>query len=169
MYFGNKSLDNIINSKKETLCLKMHQDLGVFKTLEMIGTKIILPLHPRTLKYLRKYGIKVSKNVKVIKPVSYKKMLKLEKYAALIITDSGGVQKEAFILKVPCITLRNETEWVETVKSGANVIVGTNPDRIIRSVRKMLKSRIKTNAEKFYGNGYAYKKIVNILKKELKG
>jgi UDP-N-acetylglucosamine 2-epimerase len=95
---------------------------------------VIFPAHPRTAGRLKTFGIAVKHNVRVIEPVGYFDMLMLEKSAAAILTDSGGVQKEAFFFKVPCITLRAETEWVETVETGWNRVVGSDPDQIARAV-----------------------------------
>ena len=94
---------------------------------------LIFPCHPRTEKYLKRFDLweRLNDNVRVTKPVGYLDMLMLEKNAKKILTDSGGVQKEAYILRVPCITLRDETEWVETVEDGWNVLVGADKDRII--------------------------------------
>ena len=90
----------------------------------MIATneRIIFPVHPRTEGYLREYGldniIGMTENIVLTPPAGYLDMLILEKNAKAILTDSGGIQKEAYFYKVPCITLRNETEWIETVESG---------------------------------------------------
>jgi UDP-N-acetylglucosamine 2-epimerase (non-hydrolysing) len=96
--------------------------------------KIVFPCHPRTEKNLKQFGLwdKLTKKVKVIKPVGYLDMLMLEKNAKKVLTDSGGVQKEAYIFKVPCIILRDNTEWVETVEDGWNVLVGANKEKIVR-------------------------------------
>ncbi|HLP10726.1 MAG TPA: UDP-N-acetylglucosamine 2-epimerase (non-hydrolyzing) [Flavobacteriales bacterium] len=103
---------------------------SICEALNESGQKIVLPLHPRTLKCLKEYNIHLNSNVTVIDPVGYLDMLMLEKNARKIITDSGGIQKEAFFMRKPCITLRNETEWVETVECGWNLIVGTNKQKI---------------------------------------
>lgn len=103
------------------------------------GYKVILPLHPRTAKCLREIGKLPENNLSahsrdtgltIIDPVGYLDMIQLEKSACAILTDSGGVQKEAFILRTACITLRNETEWVETVHAGWNTMTGADPDKI---------------------------------------
>lgn len=90
-------------------------------------------------------------------------MLDLQRNARVIITDSGGVQKEAYLLRVPCITIRKETEWVETVDSGWNILVGTNQRLITEHLQKIPeRPRIRTD---FYGDGHAAEKIVSILRK----
>jgi UDP-N-acetylglucosamine 2-epimerase (non-hydrolysing) len=122
---------------------------------------IVFPCHPRTEKRLKEYGLwnKLTKNVKVIKPVGYLDMLILEKNAKKIITDSGGVQKEAYILKVPCITLRETTEWIETVEDGWNILVGADKEKIIRAISNSKSMGYQRNV---FGS-CASKKIVNII------
>lgn len=109
---------------------------AIIQALVEIGD-VVFPCHPRAEKYLRQSGLweGLVKKVKVIKPVGYLDMLVLEKYSKKILTDSGGVQKEAYLLKVPCITLRDETEWVETVEDGWNVLAGSDRDYIISQAR----------------------------------
>jgi UDP-N-acetylglucosamine 2-epimerase len=139
---------------------------SVCRALNEIGkrTPVVLPLHPRTKK-----KIKVSrlfsefKNIKFIEPVSYLDMLTLEKNAKAVLTDSGGVQKEAYWLRVPCITLREETEWVETIQSGWNVLTGTEAKRILREVGRSEKRRRHPEGDKIFGDGKAGEKIVQIL------
>jgi UDP-GlcNAc3NAcA epimerase len=96
---------------------------AILDGLERFGHDVILPLHPRTRGCLAASGIVMPRNVRLIDPVGYLDMVMLEKHACLIATDSGGVQKEAFFHRVPCVTLRDETEWVELVESGWNTVV----------------------------------------------
>ena len=110
-----------------------------------------------------KFKIQNSK-LRIIDPVPYLDMLLLEKNAHVILTDSGGMQKEAFWFNVPCVTLRNETEWIETVASGWNTVVGTKPDLIKRAVEEAHSGRDIRN---FYGDGKASTSIANILSSKL--
>jgi UDP-GlcNAc3NAcA epimerase len=138
---------------------------GIFEALNEIAATdcpVVLPLHPRTAKYARNHGLEFANCVKVIQPVSYLEMVVLENNARLILTDSGGVQKEAYWLSVPCITLRDETEWVETVESGWNTLAGADKCRIIDSVRRY-HAQPDENPESIYGSGNAAKQICNIL------
>lgn len=119
---------------------------GILNALNQIvrtGTKVILPLHPRTRAKINEFGLErkfnslasISSNpttkVTVIDPVGYLDMVQLERYSQAILTDSGGVQKEAYLLGVPCITLRNETEWVETLDAGWNILTGQDTKKIL--------------------------------------
>lgn len=126
---------------------------------------LVFPCHPRTEKFLRKYSLweKVEKSITVIKPVSYLDMLVLEKNARKVITDSGGVQKEAYIFKVPCVTLRETTEWVETVEDGWNVLVGADKEKIIKAVNEFEPQR--ENYGHRFGDGKASEKMTLILSK----
>jgi UDP-GlcNAc3NAcA epimerase len=145
---------------------------SILRALNEIGknTPTVLPLHPRTKKMMKVHHLFPFKSIKFIEPVSYLDMLKLEKNAKAILTDSGGVQKEAYWLKVPCFTLREETEWVETVKSGWNVLVGTRMKRIVKEVSHQEGRRSKTRLferypkeKEIFGDGNASQKIVKIL------
>jgi len=139
---------------------------SILKALNEIGrnTSVILPLHPRTKKMMKVHHLfSEFKNIKFIEPVSYLNMLKLEKNAEAILTDSGGVQKEAYWFKVPCLTLREETEWVETVKSGWNVLVGTGPKKIVQGLNVFGKGRPSKRGMGIFGDGRASGKIIQIL------
>lgn len=121
---------------------------------------VVIPLHPRTKKIVTKSNILLGKRIKCIDPVGYLDMIMLEKNALKIVTDSGGVQKEAFFYKVPCITLRNDTEWIELVKNNVNTLVGTNKEKIIEAILSF--NPIDFNLS-FYGSGEAAKSICKIL------
>lgn len=133
----------------------------IIEALNECGKNIILPLHPRTEKFIRDYDLVLKDNIKVIKPVGYLEMLMLEKYAEKIVTDSGGVQKEAYFAGKPCITMRDETEWIETVKVGWNTIVGTDKNKILAAIRDF---NPKDNRPNIFGNGDASQKIVKLMK-----
>ena len=125
------------------------------------GEKIVFPVHPRTRKRLKKLKIRNSK-LKIIPPVGYLDMLVLEKNAKKILTDSGGVQKEAYWMKVPCITLRRETEWVETARSGWNILTGVDEKNIKKAIKHFQPEKSQKN---WYGSGQTAKKITSILVK----
>jgi UDP-N-acetylglucosamine 2-epimerase len=142
---------------------------SILKALNEIGrnTPVVLPLHPRTKKMIETYHLfSEFKNIKFIEPVSYLNMLQLEKNAKAILTDSGGIQKEAYWLRVPCFTLRDETEWTETIKSGWNVLTGTGVQRIVNEVRHMEGRRRYLKGDGIFGDGRASHKIVQILVRE---
>lgn len=134
---------------------------GIVKGLNDSGEQIVLPLHPRTQKYLNDYQIELGANIRVIEPVGYLDMVRLETGAKKIVTDSGGVQKEAFFLGKPCITMRDETEWVETVENGWNIIVGADAMKIAEAIRSF-----EPNAERkaYFGNGTAAAQMVELIK-----
>ncbi len=123
---------------------------------------VVLPVHPRTEKYLKKFNLwdQLAKNVKIIRPVGYLDMIALEKNASMILTDSGGVQKEAYILRVPCVTLRENTEWVETVSDGWNVLVGSDKAKIVKTSREFSPTSPPGNA---FGDGQARTRIRDII------
>ncbi len=129
------------------------------------GEQIVFPAHPGTVTNLKNYRLyrKVENlgRILLIKPIGYLDMLLLEKNAKKILTDSGGIQKEAYFLKVPCITLRDTTEWVETVHDGWNILCGSDKEKILSSIRDF-QPRQETYASKF-GDGKASETIVKIL------
>ncbi len=126
---------------------------------------VVFPVHPRTSKVIQHNDIPpLSENIKLIEPVGYFEMLHLLQNSQLVMTDSGGVQKEAYFFKIPCITLRNETEWTELVDAGYNKLCGTDPDQIHEAARDFFASTIDFK-EGLYGNGSASAKIAKALSK----
>lgn len=138
---------------------------GVNNVSRILGLPVIFPVHPRTLKKIDKFNLKFNRSVKMIEPLDFLSFLCFEANAALILTDSGGVQEEACILKVPCVTLRENTERPETVAAGANIVAGIDPKRIVRASLKMY--AIKRDWKNPFGDGKASNKILDILLKEL--
>ena len=139
--------------------------LDILETFSLLGETVVFPVHPRTRKAIQSMGGDVGANVKLVEPVGYHDMLCLEKNARMILTDSGGVQKEAYWFGIPCITLREETEWVETVQSGWNVVAGVGRERIMNSVRNF---SIPAAHPNLFGDGGAAQRIVHILENESK-
>lgn len=138
----------------------------IFEAFNEISKQIpvLVLVHPRTRKYLTSYGINTTSGVRLLEPVAYLQMIELECNAGVILTDSGGVQKEAFFVGTPCITLREETEWVETVECGANILCGAYRDRIVAAYDNLDKIKPETDiASKLYGNGRASNEIVGLL------
>lgn len=137
---------------------------GIFKALAEIGkeTAVVIPMHPRTKKYLEKYIIELPSSIVVLNPVGYMEMLYLLKNCQVVLTDSGGLQKEAYFFKKYCLTLRDETEWVELIENGFNTLVGADYDKIIAGFETA--KNITANFEKdLYGNGMASAKIVTAM------
>jgi UDP-N-acetylglucosamine 2-epimerase len=139
------------------------QRLGsVISALNQIGETIVFPVHPRTRSALENTGVKPGANIRLIDPVGYLDMLVLEENARVIATDSGGVQREAYFLKIPCLTLRDETEWRETVTTGWNRLVGTQEESILAGWNEILRP---AEHPPIFGDGTAGEKIVRILEK----
>jgi UDP-N-acetylglucosamine 2-epimerase len=135
---------------------------NIISALAKAGEQVIFPLHPRTRAAMEAMQMEMADypNIKVIDPLGYLDMLMLEKNARMILTDSGGVQKEAFFFAVPCITLRLETEWIETVSSGWNQIVGVDQERILNTLKQNLPS---SPPPALFGNGQSSHAIADIL------
>ncbi|MDD4249163.1 MAG: UDP-N-acetylglucosamine 2-epimerase (non-hydrolyzing) [Methanosarcina sp.] len=135
---------------------------AIIRAFCSVEETIVFPIHPRTKKYLMKYRLweNICKNVKVIPPIGYLDMLKLEANSKKILTDSGGVQKEAYVLGVPCITMRENTEWVETVEDGWNVLAGADYGKIVNSIHGFDGAKRRNNA---FGNRKGAEEINNIL------
>lgn len=131
--------------------------LGAFSRC---GRKIVFPVHPRTRKYISEYGLALAGNVLLTEPVGYLDMLALENGAAKIVTDSGGVQKEAYFLGVPCITAREQTEWVETIEAGWNILVGSDEKAILDALVNFAPSG---GRPAYFGDGSAASRIADIM------
>ena len=131
--------------------------LDILGKLERI---VVFPMHPRTRGVVQTEKLSVPQNVKIIDPVGYFDILKLEVNADVIMTDSGGMQKEAYWAGVRCVTLRRDTEWVETIEAGWNRIVGVNPDLILDAVFHWFPNGTRPD---IYGDGHATEKIAEIL------
>jgi UDP-N-acetylglucosamine 2-epimerase len=134
--------------------------LSILTAFNKLKEKIIFPVHPRTKKIIKKLGFKFSPHVISSEPLGYSDMIAVEMSARMILTDSGGIQKEAYWLGVPCITLRDETEWVETVETGWNVLTGSNQGKIIRAVNSYKKPESHFS---LYGDAPAAERIVKII------
>lgn len=134
---------------------------GIRLVVEKLKMPLIFPAHPRTVKKMKQFNVKLRSGIKIIKPVNFLTFLYLESNAALVLTDSGGVQEETCILKVPCVTLRENTERPQTLKAGSNIIGGTKPTNILRaSIRMIGKNRNWSNP---FGNGKASDEMLKIL------
>lgn len=132
----------------------------IFDALALLKEPVIVPLHPRTKAALMGTDIEVEPPIRIIDPVGYLDMLQLQKNARVVLTDSGGVQKEAYLLGVPCVTLREETEWIETLESGWNVLAGADCDRILAAARRPPRTG---HPPAVFGDGHAAEKMVAIL------
>jgi len=130
---------------------------NIFSAFSELDKPVVLPLHPRTRSKLE--GIRFNDNIKIIEPVSYLEMILLLRNCSKVLTDSGGLQKEAYFMQKPCITLRDETEWIETLNGNWNYIVGTNKNLIIE---KVLVNSFEEQGQ-FYGDGKAGERIVKAL------
>ncbi len=145
---------------------------SILKGLELVsedfGLPVIYPIHPRARKMKHHFGLKAN-GIEFIEPLDYLSFLQLEAKAKLVLTDSGGVQEETCVLKVPCVTLRDNTERPETLAVGSNVLAGTSPEKILECTNQMLQTLRKLdqnaslNWENPFGDGRAGKRIVDIL------
>jgi UDP-N-acetylglucosamine 2-epimerase (non-hydrolysing) len=144
----------------------------IFKALTLLkNLQVVFPVHPRTKQRLESLKVMQQKatveHIMMVEPLGYHEMLQLTKHAKMVITDSGGLQKEAFWLHTPCLTLRDTTEWIETIDLGANVLVGSDPKKIVKAAEKIITSKeVKTKLKKLrnpFGDGHASKKILDFI------
>ena len=139
--------------------------LSIFAALETLAQErqLVLPLHPRTRAKLAELNYDFDhSSITFIAPVGYFEMLYLLKHCQLVLTDSGGLQKEAYFFGKQCVTLRNETEWVELVQQGVNVLAGTAKEKIIHCVQQSLSQQMIFPSS-LYGDGHAAEKITQTL------
>lgn len=139
---------------------------AILEAFSQLDRPVILPIHPRTRHTLETRDQSLPRNVKAIDPVGYLEMLELESNARALLTDSGGVQKEAYMLGVPCITLRDETEWVETVDAGWNTLVGASKSAILKATQRIHSSKERPD---LYGDGHASDRIADVIAETLSG
>ena len=197
IYFtGNVMIDTLLSLKSKVKSLKTWDKLGlrqnnyalltlhrpenvdnqkalkrILAALQEIQKyiKIIFPLHPRTEKNIKKFGlnrkIKNLKNLICLKPIRYLSFLNLMMNAKLVLTDSGGIQEETTVLGIPCLTLRKNTERPVTVTKGTNMVVGTNPTRILKETLKVIRGKGKTGRIPKFWDGRTAQRIVKILEK----
>lgn len=137
---------------------------AVLHAFASLHEKVFLPLHPRTRRKIEDFGMQDiltnADNIQIVEPISYLEMLLLEKNAKAIVTDSGGVQKEAYFAKVPCITLRDQTEWVETIETGWNHLVNPLTEDLAKTISELEAGQ---PVDDLYGDGKAADKIVSHL------
>jgi UDP-N-acetylglucosamine 2-epimerase len=120
----------------------------------------VMPMHPRTRQRVELLGINPGRNIHVTSPAGYVEMLRLQRWACCVVTDSGGMQKEAYALGTPCVTLRSETEWVETVDAGWNRLSDLEPAEIVRAVEQMNSPVVRALPRpELYGDGHAADRI----------
>ncbi len=135
---------------------------SILSGLSRLEFKIVFPVHPRTRKKLTETGLRLGDNVLVVRPFPYTHMMALVSRAQLLVTDSGGLQKEAYLLNTPCVTVRDNTEWVETLRAGANVLSRADASDIVAKCSMMWGKEL-SNDPSVYGDGQASRRIAKIL------
>ena len=179
LYYGkiaeqnSRILKNLKLKQKEYILLTLHRPYNVdnihklqniFSALKQTKRFIVLPVHPRSRKMIESTNTIIPENISIIEPLGYLDFISLQKHSEKIITDSGGIQKEAYLNGIPCITIRPETEWIETVKAGWNVLVGDKKDQLIENCLHFKPSH---NRPRYFGDGNSSKKIISILESHL--
>jgi len=168
LYYQKKN--NITIKKDNFILLTIHRAENtddpkrlnsIFTALnELSSNHFIFPVHPRTRNIISEEKIILSGHIELVEPVGYFEMLSLESSCSMVLTDSGGVQKEAYFFKKPCITMRDSTEWVELVIAGWNTLTGADTDKIINAIKNF---HIPNEYPNFYGDGNCSQKICEIL------
>jgi UDP-GlcNAc3NAcA epimerase len=128
--------------------------------LNRLAEPVVFPVHPRTRASLRRDGLLLGSHVELVEPLGYLELAAIASQARVIVTDSGGLQKEAYWYGVPCVTVRPSTEWVDTVELGANVLVDDDPDALARAVAE---ARLPAERPVLYGDGHASERVAAVL------
>jgi UDP-GlcNAc3NAcA epimerase len=146
----------------------VHRQANVFQPrlgrivagLNRLAETVLFPAHPRTRAQIEREGIELAPHIRLIDPLSYLELASLASQARVIVTDSGGLQKEAYWYGVPCVTVRPSTEWVDTVHVGANVLVDDDPDALVEAVTTAV---MPAKCPVLYGDGHASERITQVL------
>jgi len=179
-FFKNRITNNILNEvglrKNEYFLVTAHRQdnvdvkerftsmlEGIRRVCKEFGIVAVYPIHPRSKKMIESFGIKIPEEIRTIDPVGYLDFLSLQKNSRMIFTDSGGIQEEACVLGIPCITLRDNTERQETVEVKSNIIAGIDPEKIVDSAKIMMNS--DKNWSNPFGDGKTSQKILDILER----
>jgi UDP-N-acetylglucosamine 2-epimerase len=146
----------------------VHREANVFQPrlgrivegLHRVDLPLVFPAHPRTRASIERAGLALGEHIRLVPPLSYLDLAALASQALVVLTDSGGLQKEAYWYGVPCVTMRPSTEWVDTVETGANVLVDDDPDALATAARD---ARFPAEAPALYGDGHASERIAHLL------
>jgi len=141
---------------------KMKKIIGLANEITKLGYEIIFPIHPHTQKQLKLFNMSLN-NINIIKPVKYSQILSLLSNSKMMITDSGGLQKEAYWMNTPCVTIRKSTEWIETLANN-NILLDSITSSSIKQIKKIINLQIPKKTASLFGNGHASKKMVSILR-----
>ena len=177
---SSKVLEELGLEEKEYALLTVHREENVenearlrsiVAAISKVDLEVVFPAHPRTRKKLASYGLGnlLGSNVRLIEPQPYSSTLRLIEGARVVFTDSGGIQQESYLLGVPCITLRERTEWVETVELGVNFLAGASEDGILKAYERVLsresdiKKKLAASKKDIFGDGTAARKIVDLV------
>jgi len=164
----SRTLEELSLDNKPYLLLTLHREANtdnerrlknILEAVSSVSDPVIFPIHPRTKRRIQSFNIKLPENIRVISPAGYFEFLRLIFHSDKLLTDSGGAQKQAFFLSKPCITLRPNTEWMETIENGWNILVDDNQEKIIEAVSSF--NPQGTPDLSLFGNGDSSHKIIN--------
>jgi UDP-GlcNAc3NAcA epimerase len=177
-FYGNKAKNPALDIRSDDFILcTIHRAENtddecklreIFEAITLLSQKsnIILPLHPRTKAKLEEFSIYIGEGVQIIDPVGYLNMIWLIQNSRLVMTDSGGLQKEAFFFSKHCITLRDETEWVELVTAGVNILTGSSVSKILDAFQRFNNGAMTKFDQSVYGGGRASEEIVAVIRRD---